>query len=228
MRSLLLKLGLAFLIAGGVAYAQDARLLPFVPAGDETPATILDGYLLGGDPSVWPCAPDLFFRSRDFGGDERTGHCLDDGTPKLYARSLVLADKGDAIDLAIRRAGPDNGGKTGTPATVGAGANLGTIYWQAWGPNDDRPEGYWKAGKGKNGRVAAVYARADGNQTKNSRPGKLCIATTPSGQGGDPIDRLCVDNKGTPLLFFNGKLVPVTVKDKDTCGKGFRCLRVPN
>jgi hypothetical protein len=37
---------------------------------------------------------------------------------------------------------------------------------------------------------AAIYARADGPQTATSRPGKICLATTPDGKGGDPIDRL--------------------------------------
>ena len=153
---------LFFFLATPVMAQQDPRLTPFLPSGDTTPSTVLNGHVLGGDPTVWPGAPDLFFRSKDWGGSTLP---LDDGTPKLYVRSLVLTDKGDAIDLAIRRAGPDNSPKSGAPEVVHPGVNLGEIYWQAWGGSSLSPQGYWKAGKRGNGRVAAIYARADGPQT---------------------------------------------------------------
>ena len=212
---------LFFFLATPVMAQQDPRLTPFLPSGDTTPSTVLNGHVLGGDPAVWPGAPDLFFRSKDWGGSTLP---LDDGTPKLYVRSLVLTDKGDAVDLAIRRAGPDNSPKSGAPKVVHPGVNLGQIYWQAWGGSSLSPQGYWKAGKGGNGRVAAIYARADGPQTAVSRPGKICLATTPSGKGGSPVERFCIDNEGTPVLYLDGKLRRVELGGD--CGKGYSCLRV--
>src|SRR5262245_54651328 len=105
-----LMMAILFFFLATPVMAQDPRLTPFVPSGDSRPATVLHGYLFGGDPTVWPGAPDLFFRSKDWGGSALP---LDDGTPKLYVRSLVLTDKGDSVDLAIRRAGPDNSPKSG-------------------------------------------------------------------------------------------------------------------
>ena len=57
------------------------------------------------------------------------------------------------------------------------------------------------------------------SQTATSRPGKICLASTPDGKGGDPIDRLCIDNKGTPVLYLDGKLRQVELGGN--CGKGY-------
>ena len=246
------------------------------------PFSTISGYVLAGRPDVWEGAPDFFINTenRYWGFQGPYGH---EGTPKIYMRSAVLADKGDTPDLAIRRAGPDQSGPYGTPEIMGDGQGIGTIYWQAWGGNCAGGES-WYAGCGGFGRIAAIWARTVGTQTATSRSGALYFSTTPPENPGNTIIRFRVSEHGqfvahnggsharpaialhgaentgllmaptgigfsvnghatftanlpseqstsiTLLVKTNGTTIEkkVEVGDANSCGTGYRCLRVPN
>ena len=246
------------------------------------PFNRLPGYVLAGRTDVWAGAPDFYLSQENrYWGGGPYGH---EGTPKLYTRSLVLTDKGDTPDLAIRRAGPDMSGPSGEPEAVPGGSGLGTIYWQAWGRNCYGGYG-WYAGCGGFGRVAEIWASTVGEQTAASRAGALHFNTTPLESPGNSVRRFSMNEKGQfvafsggtpaePVIQLNGTgtgvmlatdrasmivssrpvlstQVParnaqtsltlvirsadgntveqtVEVGDANSCGTGYRCLRVPN
>jgi hypothetical protein len=179
------------LLSSSMRAAADDRIAPFLePELDITrvPHQVFKegAFLLKGRTTVWPGAPDFLLRT-----DKKDANwpLSDDGTPKFYARSAILSDIGDAPDLALRRAGPDNSTADGTPAQLQPDVNIGTLYWQAWGGRcQEDPQGYgFKSGCGNNGRNAAIYARTIGTQTGDSRAGSLHLATTPVTQGTEPL-----------------------------------------
>ena len=237
-----------------------------------------------GRENVWMGAPDLYFRN-DHRYEGGKGPMDSDGTPKLYARALYLADIGDASDLGLRRAGPDGATPFSKPAPLGPNVNIGTLYWQAWGGRCDGEEGWW-SGCRHTGRNAQIYSRTVDKQTGESRAGQITIATTPKGNPGDPVDRVAISDSGQFLFFENGtatlpniasqdnsrtgiylgkkqigftsggttvlelsgenlrdnstglllrvgradrkELVPVEIGPENSCGTGYRCLRVKN
>lgn len=209
-------------------HAQQDPLRPFVPP--DAPfklGTVLTGQLLVGRPDAWPGAPDFFCRQSTTSASE-VNHPLADGSPKCYARSLVLADIGDAPDLVLRRAGPDNANYNASPVPVPSGTYLGGLYWQAWGGQCTPGRyGYW-TGCGGNGRNAFIYAVSVGEQTGASRAGSLHLATTPLGNNGSPEDRLVLSDDGRVIINTLAGMKTVEIGSADSCGSGYRCLRVAN
>jgi hypothetical protein len=215
-----LTLGISFTV-----HAQDA-LAPFVPRNASREGTVLKGHLLGGRPDSWAGAPDFFCRQSESHSDVL--HPLADGTPKCYAKGMILADIGDSPDLVLRRAGPDGAAYNGVPEPVSSGTALGTLYWQAWGARCEPGRfGYW-SGCGGNGRTAQIYSRAVGDQTGQSRAGSLHLATTPTGNNGSPVDRLIITSEGNIFVYTVIGMREVETGSPDSCGTGYRCLRVTN
>ena len=200
-------------------------MAPFVPQ-NASPASVwaFDRNLLWGRTDAWEGSPDFFCRQSE--SHSNVIHPLSDGSPKCYAKGMVLGDIGDAPDLILRRAGPDGAAYNARPQVVGGGTSLGTLYWQAWGERCERRQyGFW-SGCGGNGRTAQIYSRAAGAQTGSSRAGSLHLATTPVGNNGDPIDRLVITSQGRIILQTRRGMREGEVGSEDSCGTGYRCLRV--
>lgn len=162
--------------------------------------------------------PDFHFRAS---ADGRV-------SPKLYVRSIIVGDMGDAPDIGLFRAGPDNADRyTATPQAVSEGTNVGTIYWFSYGGFE--PHAHPKDGLLGSGRMAQIYSRARGPQTAKSTPGSFHIATTPDG-ARTPTDRILVEKNGDLWLWHptHGRLARVTIAQPDSCGTGLRCLAVEN
>jgi hypothetical protein len=208
-------------------HAQQDALKPFVPPNAEMKlGTVLTGQLLAGRTDAWPGAPDFFCRQSN--SQSTVNHPLADGTPKCYTRSLVIADIGDAPDLVLRRAGPDGADYNASPEPVPDGTYLGGLYWQAWGTRCEPGQyGYW-SGCGGNGRTAMIYSRTVGDQTGTSRAGSLHLATTPPENNGSPVDRLVLSEDGRVILNTLAGMKTVEIGSADSCGTGYRCLRVEN
>jgi hypothetical protein len=208
-------------------HAQQDALKPFVPPNaDMKLGTVLTGQLLVGRTDAWPGAPDFFCRQSN--SQSTVNHPLADGTPKCYTRSLVIADIGDAPDLVLRRAGPDGADYNASPEPVPDGTYLGGLYWQAWGTRCEPGQyGYW-SGCGGNGRTAMIYSRTVGDQTGTSRAGSLHLATTPPENNGSPVDRLVLSEDGRVILNTLAGMKTVEIGSADSCGTGYRCLRVEN
>ena len=209
-------------------HAQQDALRPFVPPNAEiTLATVMTGQLLVGRKDACPGAPDFFCRQSNTQAS-LVNHPLADGTPKCYMRSLVIGDIGDAPDLVLRRAGPDNADYTASPQPVPSDTYLGGLYWQAWGGRCEPGQyGYW-SGCGGNGRTALIYSRSIGAQTGTSRAGTLHFATTPPENNGSPIDRLVLTHDGRVIINTLAGMKEIELGSADSCGTGYRCLRVAN
>jgi hypothetical protein len=202
-------------------------LAPFVPPNaGSTKIQKFDRHLLWGRTDAWEGAPDFFCRQSESHSD--VIHPLADGTPKCYAKGMVLGDIGDAPDLVLRRAGPDDAPHNAGPQPVSEGTSLGTLYWQAWGERcEPGKHGFW-SGCGGNGRTAQIYSRTAGEQTATSRAGSLHLATTPVGNNGEPQDRLVITPDGRIILNTLVGMREVQLGPPDSCGPGYRCLAVAN
>jgi hypothetical protein len=141
---------------------------------------------------------------------------------------MVLGDIGDSPDLVLRRAGPDGADFNGKPLHVPDGTVLGSLYWQAWGARcEPAQSGFW-SGCGGNGRTAQIYSRSSGDQTGTSRAGSLHLATTPPGNNGSPLDRIVITAEGQIIINTLAGMREIEIGSADSCGTGFRCLRVAN
>ena len=102
-------------------------MAPFVPQ-NASPASVwaFDRNLLWGRTDAWEGSPDFFCRQSE--SHSNVIHPLSDGSPKCYAKGMVLGDIGDAPDLILRRAGPDGAAYNARPQVVGGGTSLGTLY----------------------------------------------------------------------------------------------------
>jgi len=209
-----------------LAHAQDTS--KFVPSNAPTKVvTVLPGQVLAGRLDAWAGSPDFFCR-QSVSDDVDVMHPLADGTPKCYAKGMVLGDIGDAPDLVLRRAGPDRQAYNGDPAPVPGGVSLGGLYWQAWGGRCEPGQyGYW-SGCGGMGRTAQIYSRTVGEQTAKSRAGSLHLATTPLNNNGNPVDRIVITEEGRVILNTLAGMKEIQIGAADSCGTGYRCLRVPN
>jgi hypothetical protein len=225
MKRLVSLMGVLFMSFS--VHAQQDALRPFVPPDAALKlGTVLTGQLLVGRTDAWPGAPDFFCRQSTTASN--VDHPLADGSPKCYLRSLVIGDIGDAPDLALRRAGPDNANYNASPAPVDSGAYLGGVYWQAWGGRCEPGRyGYW-SGCGGNGRTAIIYSRSVGAQTGTSRAGSLHLGTTPPGNNGSPEDRLVLSEDGRVIINTLAGMRTIELGSPDSCGTGYRCLRVGN
>ena len=194
------------------AHAQEA-LAPFVPPNaNSASGNVLRGQLLWGRTDSWPGAPDFFCRQSN--SQSNVLHPLADGTPKCYAKGMVLGDIGDSPDLVLRRAGPDGADFNGKPQPVPDG----TVPGQS---------GFW-SGCGGNGRTAQIYSRSSGDQTGTSRAGSLHLATTPPGNNGSPVDRFVITAEGQIIIDTLSGMREIEIGSADSCGTGYRCLRVAN
>lgn len=254
MRTSLLWLcvGLAFFLGAAAAKSR----IPFLRSDDTNYVLFKEGAsLVGGRRDVWPGAPDFLLRMTK---DDAVFPLNGDGSPKFYARSGMFSDIGDAPDLALRRAGPDNADPTAKPASLAPRTTIGTLYWQAWGGRCAQSKeafGFF-AGCGNNGRNAAIFARAESKQTGYSRAGSLHFATTPKGNPGEPVDRLEIASDGSVTVDPSLESVTLRIKrpsrdsetalvtsfqanghiqvrrveigGRNTCGTGYRCLRIRN
>jgi hypothetical protein len=217
----------ALVLAFSLTVSARQTMAPFVPQ-NASPASVwaFDRNLLWGRTDAWEGSPDFFCRQSE--SHSNVIHPLSDGSPKCYAKGMVLGDIGDAPDLVLRRAGPDGAAYNARPQTVPQGTSLGTLYWQAWGERCERRQyGFW-SGCGGNGRTAQIYSRTAGTQTGTSRAGSLHLATTPVGNNGDPIDRFVITSEGRIILQTLVGMREVEVGSEDSCGTGYRCLRVAN
>jgi hypothetical protein len=150
-----------FLSLSLTVHAQEA-LAPFVPSNANiVGGNVLRGQLLWGRTESWPGAPDWFCRQSE--SHSNVSHPLADGTPKCYARGLVLGDIGDPPDLVLRRAGPDGAGFSDLPQPVADGTPLGGLYWQ-WLGRRIRCNIY--APEGPPSRISASPDDATGNVEK--------------------------------------------------------------
>jgi hypothetical protein len=217
----------AFLLALSLTGSAGNIPAPFVPPNATTRGgLVVDGHLLAGRSDAWQGAPDFFCRQSD--SHSNVIHPLADGTPKCYAKGMVLGDIGDAPDLVLRRAGPDGAAHNGRPQPVPEGTPLGGLYWQAWGERCEPGQyGFW-SGCGGNGRTAQIYSRTAGEQTASSRAGSLHLATTPLGNRGEPLDRFVITPDGRIILHTLVGMREVEIGPADSCGTGYRCLRVAN
>ena len=208
------------------AHAQEA-LAPFVPPNaNSASGNVLRGQLLWGRTDSWPGAPDFFCRQSN--SQSNVLHPLADGTPKCYAKGMVLGDIGDSPDLVLRRAGPDGADFNGKPQPVPDRTVLGSLYWQAWGARcEPGQSGFW-SGCGGNGRTAQIYSRSSGDQTGTSRAGSLHLATTPPGNNGSPLDRIVITAEGQIIIDTLAGMREIEIASADSCGTGYRCLRVAN
>jgi hypothetical protein len=160
----------------------------------------------------WGGAPDFLMSLEDLSTND-AGNLLQWGTPKLGVRSLVIADKGDAVDLILRRAGPDNSNYNDqNVGIVTGGQNIGTIYWQGYGgsviPNSGGKS--WMPGNGNNGRVASIYAKTCSDQTATSRSGELFLNTSPQNNAGNPVVMMRLNCAGKVMVNFGGTLRALT------------------
>ena len=111
---------LAFLLALSLTGSASDIPAPFVPPNASTRAgLVVDSHLLAGRSDAWEGAPDFFCRQSE--SHSNVIHPLADGTPKCYAKGMVLGDIGDAPDLVLRRAGPDGAAYNGRPQPVPEG-----------------------------------------------------------------------------------------------------------
>ena len=134
---------------------------------------------------------------------------------------MVLGDIGDAPDLVLRRAGPDDAAYRPAAAELPEWTTLGTLSWQAWGERCEHgQEGFW-SGCGGNGRTARIYSRTAGEQSGTSPHGwYLHLGTTPVGNNGDPIDRFVITPDGRIILHTLVGMREVEVGSADSCGTG--------
>ena len=143
-------------------------------------------------------------------------------------RTLMIADIADPPDLLLQRSGPDNGAYDSTPTAVSPNSNIGTFYWRGVGDNG---LGYPTTADGKksHGRACQMYVRAIGDYTDTNRAGDFYLGCTPE-NAVDPIEYLSVKNDGGFYIINSatGALSKVTVGDPDSCGTGYRCLRMGN
>jgi hypothetical protein len=208
------------------AHAQET-IAPFVPPNaNSVSGNVLRGQLLWGRTDGWPGAPDFFCRQSN--SQLNVLHPLADGTPKCYAKGMVLGDIGDSPDLVLRRAGPDGADFNGKPQHVPDRTVLGSLYWQAWGARcEPGLSGFW-SGCGGNGRTAQIYSRTSGDQTGASRAGSLHLGTTPPGDNGSPLDRIVITADGQIIINTLAGMREIEIGSADSCGTGYRCLRVAN
>lgn len=217
-----------FLLVSLPAHAQESvAIAPFVPPNvGLIRGNVFSGQLLWGRVNGWPGAPDFFCRQSD--SQSNVIHPLADGTPKCYAKGIVVGDIGDAPDLVLRRAGPDGANFNAKPQPIRDGTPLGSLYWQAWGARCESEQfGFW-SGCGGNGRTAQIYSRAVGDQTGTSRAGSLHLGTTPPGNNGSPVDRIVISAEGQIFIKTLAGMRAIEIGDADSCGVGYRCLRVAN
>jgi len=78
------------------------------------------------------------------------------------------------------------------------------------------------------GRTAQIYSRTVGEQTAKSRAGSLHLATTPLNNNGNPVDRIVITEEGRVILNTLAGMKEIQIGAADSCGTGYRCLRVPN
>jgi len=217
---------LFLVLAFSLTVSAQQAMAPFVPQNAPASIWAIDRHLLWGRTDTWEGAPDFFCRQSE--SHSNVIHPLSDGTPKCYAKGMILGDIGDAPDLVLRRAGPDGAAYNARPQPVQDGTSLGTLYWQAWGERCEWHQyGFW-SGCGGNGRTAQIYSRAAGEQTGASRAGSLHLATTPPGNNGNPVDRFVISPDGRIILQTLVGMREVEVGSEDSCGTGYRCLRVAN
>lgn len=191
----MLILFLLFLIIPSLSYATCTVIPPEVICVDTSGNILFDeGDIKFGRPDATKGIPDFRW---------------DDGNHKLRVRSLIVGDIGDPGDVAIQRAGPDGGNYNDVPTTVGAGYNIGTIYWRPYGSNGD-----WDAISGM-GKIGQIYARTAEIPTGTRRGGSLFLSTTPLGQV-NPLDRLGIGPDGGLSIFQSISNNPLNVGDGGT------------
>lgn len=204
MRKILLAICFGVLsVAGAIAGPWDTPAQSFVQPGSDScatqgtywtpcpgrvpdgtiPQTMLPGYVLGGRLDAWIGAPDFLLRQEHrFWGS--TGPLeLDGNSPKLYVQGVYIGQKGDSVDLAMRRAGPNNNeaNEYNTPGEALTGpTNIATIYAQAYGTTNVRGLSYY-ADQGL-GRLGLILFRAEDAPTGTSRPGSILFGTAAPGQ----------------------------------------------
>lgn len=152
---------------------------------------------------------------------------------KIEGLSLQLYEQGDAVDLNIGRAGPDNV-QDGNLQTTQPGARIGQLCFQTYVTGVG-----WGASSGY-ACSAQVAGRADGTQTATSRPGYLELRATRAGSAVVETNvevhvhnRAAVGSTGvrvrwTETVNQDGVMDYLVIGPPNSCGSGFRCVRVPN
>ena len=200
-------------------------MAPFVPQ-NASPASVwaFDRNLLWGRTDAWEGSPDFFCRQSE--SHSNVIHPLSDGSPKYYAKGMVLGDGiGDAPDLILRRLARDGAAYNARPQVVGGGTSLGTLYWQAWGERCERRR--YGFGQGVRGQWAdgADLTRAAGAQIGTCAP-----AVPPRHDAGRQQrrpDRSARDRIGRSHHPANAyRDARGGSRFEDSCGTGYRCLRV--
>ena len=130
----------------------------------------------------------------------------DNPNQKLKVRAMILGDIGDATEIALRRAGPDNAAYDASPQPLNASVNVAPIYWQPYGTNGDFES------SSSTGRIAQIYARTAVIPTGTNRAGTLVFATTSVNQES-PTDRIVIDEAGG-----------VTINGLTGSGNDYACL----
>ena len=208
----LLVLGIAALVAMNVAMAATLTCTSFVGGSLQYGCQITKSNFYVGPGDEWPGAPNFLVMLEDRSTND-PGNLIQGGTGKTFARSLIVADKGDAPEIAIREAGPDNSQWTDwAAAPVEPGKNLGTIYWQAFGKTSAGTNGWW-TGNGNNGRQVSLYARSCGQMTAQNRAGEFYIATSQLNNPGNPVPRINVNCDGKIRMNFGGSWKTLSVSN---------------
>lgn len=164
------------------AYTDDGNVT--VPAG--TKVFEVDGYgnVKAGPNELLPA--NLQQSSATWIGD----FVYSSNSRRVYARSLVLREVGDPVDLAIGRTGGTR--PLGPPVALEAGSAIGRVYFQGWNTG-----GQFGAG------AACMYARSAEQFTPYAQGASLTFAVTQVGTT-TMRDALSIQPDGTAMLrvFF--------------------------
>lgn len=177
---------------------------------------LFTGNVYFGRGDEWPGAPDFLFCCENINTSDDVYLWPSNGKP-FVGGGLVAAQRGDAIDIIMRRAGPD-GAKYNdqspdqdSNSAIKSGTTIGAFYAQSWGGAQGGGN-YWTPRNGHEGRMAGFRVRANGDQTATNRGGILQIFATPTG-ATDPTDVIVIkDNKVSVLL--GGKMRTLKVDSK--------------
>lgn len=145
--------------------------------------TMIAGTAVAGRGAILWLGDDVWFGEMRANSGGVPDFRWDDANKKLKTRSLVLAELGDPVDIALRRTGPDNAPTHHTPVQPLAPGRttLAILYGQALGENGDF-EGRRPDGSTCLGRSNIIAFQADGAQRAASRPGRIAIGTTREGE----------------------------------------------
>lgn len=118
----------------------------------------------------------------------------DHETDKTYTTSLMVAERNDAPDVAIRRAN----GEMNALTEVLPNEMIGAIYWQSWGTNGDFAATHTSP---HYGRGVQLHGRAIDAQTSTSRSARLVAGSTKANSTVIEERVILTDENGRMTIF---------------------------